>query len=76
MHFTNKGMERSKQKFYFDSVPLEDVSSYKYLGFLLDDFMTFETGFRRLADSARRALGSVINKIKVCNDLGYLYSTV
>ena len=75
MHFRNKGMERSKQKIYFDSVPLEYVSSYKYLGFLLDDFMTFETGFGCLADSAGRALGSVINKMTVCNDLGYFTYT-
>ena len=75
MHFRNKGMERNKQKFYFDSVPLEYVSSNKYLGFLLYDFMTFETGFRCLADSAGRALGSVINQMKVCNDLGYFTYT-
>ena len=65
MHFRNKGMERSKQKIYFDSVPLEYVSSYKYLGFLLDDFMTFETGFGCLADSAGRALGSFIKFVMI-----------
>lgn len=75
MHFRNKGMERSKQKFYFDSVLLEYVSSYKYLGFFLGEFMTFETGSGCLADSAGRALGSVINKIKVCNDMGYFTYT-
>ena len=33
--------------------------------------MTYETGMKVLPDSAERALGSVVNKFKVCKDFGY-----
>ncbi len=33
--------------------------------------MSFDVGTGALADSAGRALGSVINKLKVCKELGY-----
>ena len=52
-------------------MPLENTSVYKYLGFPLDEFMNYENGIKLLADSAGRALGSVVNKLKICKDLGY-----
>ena len=33
--------------------------------------MNHENGIKLLADSAGRALGSVVNKLKICKDLGY-----
>ena len=71
MHFRKKVMERSTQIISFVSVALKYVSVYKYLGFFFDEFMIYEAGIQSLTDSAGRALGSVINKMKVCNDLGY-----
>lgn len=40
MHFRKKGIERSTYIFSYGSVNLDYVSSYKYLGFVLDDFLT------------------------------------
>lgn len=37
----------------------------------MDENMTFEDGIRQLADSAGRALGLVLNNMKICKDLGY-----
>ena len=52
-------------------MPLEDTSVNKYLGFPFDEFMNYENGIKLLADSAGRALGSVVNKLKIGKDLGY-----
>lgn len=45
--------------------------TYKYLGFVFHENMKFCTGKRVLSDSAGRALGAVINKMKVCPDLSF-----
>ncbi len=71
MHFRMKNKERSTRLIYFGSTALEYVDAYKYLGFILDEFMIFDVGTGALADSAGRALGSVINKLKVYKELGY-----
>lgn len=53
------------------SVPLSYTKSYKYLRFTLDDHLTYIEGVNVLLDSAGRALGAVLNKVKFCKDLGY-----
>lgn len=56
-------------------MPLNYTSSYKYLGFLFDECMTFEEGIKSLSDYAGRALGSVVSKLKICKDHDYgIYS--
>lgn len=37
----------------------------------VDDYVTFEEGVKALLDSAGRALGAVLNKVKLCGNLGY-----
>lgn len=44
---------------------------YKYLGFVFDENMKFTEGRKILAESAGRALRSVLSKMKLCTDLGF-----
>lgn len=71
IHFRKKCILRSQKIITFGSATLEFTPEYKYLGFVFDEFMTYEAGTKVLADSAGRALGSVVNKLKICRDLGY-----
>lgn len=70
IHFRKRSAPRSTEVLTFDNMNSEYVTHYKYLGFTFDEFMNFD-GVKILAASASRALGSVINKLKVCKDLGY-----
>ena len=70
VHF-RKRVLRSEFVFCFGSTPLSYTEHYKYLGLTLDDHLTFEEGVKALSDSAGRALGAVLNKVKLCRDLGY-----
>ncbi len=50
---------------------MSKVEQYKYLGMVIDDFNDYIVTAQFLADAANRALGSVINKYKSINGLGY-----
>ncbi len=71
MHFRTKNKPATKTVFVINEQPLECVSEYKYLGILIDEFMDFSKTAELLASSAGRALGGVINKVKVNKDLGF-----
>ena len=58
IHFRKKAVEQSIHSFMFGEMPLSYVSSYKYLGLLFHEFMSFSEGRKALADSAGRALGA------------------
>jgi len=51
--------------------PIDVVDSYKYLGIILDQHLTYETVATTLAESGQRALGAVIAKYKKIHGLGY-----
>ncbi len=83
MHFRGSTIPPTNFVFKYDSLPIECVSEYKYLGILLDEHMDFKKTAHLLANSAGRALGAVINKDKANKDLGFntlseetAYSTV
>ena len=77
MHFRQKNKCRSKRVFKINEACLETVSQYKYLGVLLDEHMDFSKTAELLASSAGRALGSVINKVRLNKDLGFnTYTTL
>lgn len=81
VHFRKKGKPKSPYLFSFDYVHLKYTSSYKYLGFVFDESLKFLEGTNLLAESAGRALGSLLSKLKVCPDLGFsifsrLYSSL
>ena len=71
VHFRRNYELQSNYPFSFQSVHLKYTHSYKYLGFLFDEFMNFADGIKILADSAGRALGGLLSKLKVCPDLSF-----
>lgn len=71
VHFRKKSELQSKHTFQFGSVPLKYTCHYKYLGFVFDENMKFSEGRKILAESAGRALGYVLSKMKSCMDLGF-----
>lgn len=71
IHFRKSFAPQSDYEFYFGQTLLSFSETYKYLGFVFHENMKFCTGKRVLSDSAGRALGAVINKMKVCPDLSF-----
>ena len=75
--FEMQGRKQSEFKFSFGNLTLQYTNTYKYLGLLLDQHLSFNDCLRTLADSGSRALGSVISKIKNLKDVRYkTYSTL
>ncbi len=71
MHFRSKPKNVSNFTFTVNGSPLEIVSDYKYLGILFNEHLDFTGTAELLANSAGRALGAVINKIKHNKDVGF-----
>ena len=71
VHFRPKSLQRSSVEFNFGQIMLSYTENYKYLGLTLDEHMTFDDAVGSLAQSAGRALGSVMNKVKHCGHLGF-----
>uniref|UniRef100_A0A3B3H959 ribonuclease H n=1 Tax=Oryzias latipes TaxID=8090 RepID=A0A3B3H959_ORYLA len=69
VHFRKPLVPQSNFLFYFGKTTLMYTDTYKYLGFVFHKNMMFSEGKQRLSDSAGRALGAVINKMKVCPEL-------
>ena len=64
IHFRNKRRPRSNAQFLFDESNLEIVSSYKYLGITLSEYLDFNVTANVLAGAAGRALGAILAKFK------------
>ncbi len=58
-------------KFVPGNTELNIVEEYKYLGIVLNELLDYDVTAQVLSDAANRALGSVINKYKSINGLGY-----
>lgn len=71
VHFRKPSTCQSDYAFYFGQSLLSYSATYKYLGFVFQENMRFSVGRRVLGESAGRALGSVVNKMKVCPDLSF-----
>jgi hypothetical protein len=52
MHFRKKRTVRSIYDLSFGAMLLKYTCSYKYIGFLFDEYITFEKGIKSLSDSA------------------------
>ena len=71
IEFRRKGVEKSLAKFYLAGNLVEKCNSYKYLGITFDEFLEFKQNEEILTASGQRALGALISKFKVLNDMGY-----
>ena len=63
VHIRGKGKSQSMYMFLFDRKPVPYCESYKYLGCSINEFLESEFTVNQLADSAGRALGSIITKM-------------
>ena len=71
IHFRKTRKKQTKYMFKFRNNSLAMVSKYKYLGIILDEHLTYNECATTLADSAGRALGSVISKFYSFKNIGY-----
>ena len=71
VQFRQKSPQRSSIVFKLGLLKLSYTDQYKYLGLTLDEHMTFREAVSVLAQSAGRALGSIMNKVKHCGNLGF-----
>ena len=71
MHFRISRRSRTTVLVNFDTTALTTVSTYKYLGVLLDEHLNFDKAVEELCHSAGRALGTIIGKFKTLRNVGY-----
>ena len=71
MHFRNNRIQKSQFNFKYGGKNLEYVSHYKYLGFIIDEFMKFEENAETLAGAGGRALGAIISKFRTYKNIGF-----
>ena len=63
MHVRKKRVNRSMFMFLFDSQPVPYCSVYKYLGANINEYLDFTFTANCLADTAGRALSSIVTKM-------------
>ena len=71
IHFRNVGKRATDFTFKNGPNIIETVSSYKYLGLILDAFLLYDLAVETLCSSAGRALGAVISKSRSLRNFGY-----
>ena len=71
VHFRHRRAQPTEYTFNFNGEALERVSSYKYLGCTIDEFLRSEITGNELAEGACRALGKVLSKFYQNKGLGY-----
>ena len=68
MVFRNGGILRYYEKWYFDGIEIETVSSYKYMGLFITPKLIWSFAKNTLASQARK---SIISMLKLQNSVGY-----
>jgi len=64
VHFRNKSVEQTRNKFCIGNIDIKKVSKYRYLGLFLHEHLDFSVTAHNVANSANRALGLLIAKDK------------
>ena len=71
VHFRPSRVNKSNTIFRYGQIELKTVSSYKYLGIILDEFLNFDLCTKALATAGGRALGGIISKFKILKNVGF-----
>ena len=71
IHCRNKNQNVTNYAFTIGNHKLDIVSNYKYLGIILNEFMTFNSNVEILTESGGRALGALITKSKSVKNMGH-----
>jgi hypothetical protein len=64
MHVRSARKSQSNCEFYIDQKRIPNISSYKYLGVIFDEHLTFKKCSKAIAESAGRALSKIIGKFQ------------
>ena len=70
VHFRNKDIEKSNVDIMIGNDKLLYTNEYKYLGVIFNEYLNFEKNVDKMANSANRALGSIINKFQQIRNMG------
>ena len=77
MHFRTSRRARTTVPLNFGTTAFTTVSTYDYLGVLLDEHLNFDKAVEDLCHSAGRALGTIIGKFKTLQNVGHnTYTTL
>lgn len=81
IHYRNPSKERTCFSFTYSNQRIDVISSYRYLGLVLDEHLNYNVTAKAVAKAASRALGLIISKFKSAGGLPYsvftkLYDTV
>ena len=71
VHFRRARRKVTETEFFIGNNRIDVVNSYKYLGVLLDEHLTFSSCEKILAEAAGRAFGGIISKLKQIKYTGY-----
>ena len=71
LYFRNKRKSITKYEFKINNCKINLTGNYRYLGVILDEYLTFELCPRTLAESGIIALSSIISKFKQFKNIGY-----
>jgi hypothetical protein len=71
VHFRKKGADRTESSFKIDDNTLDVVNSYKYLGIILDEHLSFSNAVDSLGTGGGRALGAINAKFKFLKNMGF-----
>ena len=71
VHFRHRNTNLTTSDFKIGNRQLKKVKEYKYLGIILDEFLSYSATVELLSGSANRALGAVINKFQNFKNSGY-----
>ena len=71
MHFRRRNKTLTPITFKLGDGRLQNVKSYRYLGIIVDEFLTMEEAINQLSTAGSRAVGKVIRKSRSNLDLGF-----
>lgn len=71
VHFRLKNQTQTNQNFYFKDKQIPMTNEYKYLGIIIDEYLTFQKAAEMRNDQATKALWSIQTKIQVLSGRVY-----
>ena len=71
LHFRPNHVDKTDFDFNINDVKIDLTNTYKYLGVYFDEQLEFKENVTILSQAAGRALGSIINKYKRNNHMGF-----
>ena len=71
IHLCKRNIEQSNHVFKVGPLIINYTDKYKYLGTYFSEFLSFEENAEILSESAGRALGAIVSKLKRNNFMGY-----